>query len=90
MDVVWFILIGLLAGWIAGKLMKGPDYGLLGDLAVGICGALLGGFLFRLLRLQPMDLVGRLVTATIGAMLLIWLVRRLFSRRRRRRSRARS
>jgi uncharacterized membrane protein YeaQ/YmgE (transglycosylase-associated protein family) len=44
---VWFILIGLAAGWLAGQVMKGGGFGVLGDIVVGVTGALLGGFLFR-------------------------------------------
>jgi uncharacterized membrane protein YeaQ/YmgE (transglycosylase-associated protein family) len=49
MEFIWFILIGLIAGWLAGQLMKGGGYGVVGDIVVGIVGALLGGFLFRTL-----------------------------------------
>jgi uncharacterized membrane protein YeaQ/YmgE (transglycosylase-associated protein family) len=49
MDFIWFILIGLIAGWLAGQLMKGGGYGVVGDIIVGIVGAVLGGFLFRTL-----------------------------------------
>jgi uncharacterized membrane protein YeaQ/YmgE (transglycosylase-associated protein family) len=50
MEFVWFILIGLAAGWVAGQLMKGGGFGVVGDIIVGVIGALLGGFLFRALR----------------------------------------
>jgi len=46
MEFLWFILIGLAAGWLAGQLMKGGGFGLVGDIVVGVIGALLGGFLF--------------------------------------------
>jgi len=49
MEFVWFILIGLAAGWVAGQLMKGGGFGAVGDIIVGVIGALLGGFLFRTL-----------------------------------------
>ena len=48
MEYVWFILIGIAAGWLAGQIMKGGGFGLIGDLIVGVIGALLGGFLFGL------------------------------------------
>lgn len=75
MYLVWFLLIGLAAGWLAGKIMKGGGSGLLGDLIVGVIGALLGGFLFRLLGLSASGLLGSLVTATVGAIVLIALLR---------------
>jgi uncharacterized membrane protein YeaQ/YmgE (transglycosylase-associated protein family) len=49
MEFLWFILIGLAAGWLAGQLMKGGGFGIVGDIVVGVVGALLGGFLFSLL-----------------------------------------
>jgi uncharacterized membrane protein YeaQ/YmgE (transglycosylase-associated protein family) len=51
MDLVWFLIIGLIAGWLAGQFVKGGGFGLLGDLIVGVVGALIGGFLFRVLGL---------------------------------------
>ena len=53
MEFVWFILIGLAAGWLAGQLMKGGGFGIVGDIVVGVIGALLGGFLFRTLACPP-------------------------------------
>jgi uncharacterized membrane protein YeaQ/YmgE (transglycosylase-associated protein family) len=76
MNFVWFIIIGIIAGWLAGKIMRGGGFGLLGDLVVGIVGALLGGFLFSQLGISAGDgLIGSLITATVGAILLIFLVR---------------
>jgi uncharacterized membrane protein YeaQ/YmgE (transglycosylase-associated protein family) len=46
MESVWFIVVGLVAGWLAGLLMKGGGFGVIGDIVVGVLGALLGGFLF--------------------------------------------
>ncbi len=75
MNFVWFILIGICAGWLAGQIMKGGGFGLIGDLIVGVIGALLGGFLFGLLGLSASGLWGSLVTATVGAIVLIALLR---------------
>ena len=75
MSLLWFLLIGLAAGWLAGQIMKGGGFGLVGDLIVGVIGALVGGFLFALLGLQAGGLLGSLVMATVGAVVLIWLVR---------------
>ena len=58
MDFLWFILIGIAAGWLAGQVMKGGGYGLVGDLIVGVIGALLGGFLFGLLGVSAGGLSG--------------------------------
>jgi len=75
MNIVWFLLIGLAAGWLAGQFMKGGGFGLVGDLIVGVIGALLGGFLFGLLGISAGGLLGALITATVGAVVLILLLR---------------
>ena len=76
MNFIWFILIGLVAGWLAGQVMKGGGYGVLGDIIVGILGALLGGWLFGMLGAGVGGgLIGSLIVAFIGACVLIFLVR---------------
>jgi uncharacterized membrane protein YeaQ/YmgE (transglycosylase-associated protein family) len=72
---IWFALIGICAGWLAGQLTKGSGFGLVGDLVVGVIGALLGGFAFALLGIAAYGLLGQLVVATIGAILLLCLLR---------------
>lgn len=59
--LLWVIVIDTLAGWIAGKIMRGSGFGLLGDLIVGVVGSLLGSFIFGLLGLGAYGLIGRLV-----------------------------
>ena len=75
MDIVWFIIIGIIAGWLAGKIMRGGGFGLLGDLVIGVIGALLGGFIFGQLGISAGGLIGSLVTATVGAIVLLFLIR---------------
>jgi uncharacterized membrane protein YeaQ/YmgE (transglycosylase-associated protein family) len=75
MEIIWFLLIGIAAGWLAGVIMKGGGFGLLGDLISGVIGALLGGFLFGQLGIAAGGLLGSLITATIGAIVLIFLLR---------------
>jgi uncharacterized membrane protein YeaQ/YmgE (transglycosylase-associated protein family) len=76
MEFVWFILIGLAAGWLAGQLMKGGGFGVVGDIVVGVIGALLGGFVFRTLGVSAGGgLLGSLSVATIGAVILLFLLR---------------
>lgn len=76
MEFVWFILIGLAAGWLAGQLMKGGGFGVIGDIIVGVIGALLGGYIFRTLGVSVGGgLFGSLIVATIGAIVLIFLLR---------------
>ena len=72
MDIVWFIVVGLSAGWLAGQVMGAGDHGLVGDLMVGIIGAVLGGFVFRTVGIAVgSGLLGSLVVATVGAIALI-------------------
>ena len=75
MSPLWFLIIGLIAGWLAGKIMKGSGYGVIGDLVIGIVGAFIGGWVFGLLGIASYGLVGSLVTALIGALLLIFIIR---------------
>lgn len=74
MSFLWFLLIGLAAGFIAGQIMRGSGFGILGNLVVGVVGAMLGGLLFGLLGLSAYGLLGQLVTATVGAVVLLWIV----------------
>ena len=75
------IIIGILAGWLAGKLMRGAGYGLIGDLILGLIGGVIGGWIFAQLKVAgPEGMIGSLVVATIGAVILVWithLVRRV-------------
>jgi uncharacterized membrane protein YeaQ/YmgE (transglycosylase-associated protein family) len=74
MGIIAWIVIGLIAGWLAHVVLGGRG-GLFGNIAVGLVGAIVGGFLFEKLNLQVMpDFWGNLITATVGAIifLLIW------------------
>ena len=75
MSLLWFLIIGLIAGFLAGKIMKGSGYGVIGDLVIGIVGAFIGGWVFGLLGIATYGLIGSLVTALIGALLLIFIIR---------------
>ncbi len=74
MDFLWFLIIGAVAGWLAGLIMKGRGFGLVGNLIVGVVGALLGGFLFDLLGIAPDHLLGSFVTAFVGAVVLLAII----------------
>ena len=75
-DFLWFILIGLIAGWLAGVLVKGGGLGIIGDIVVGILGALLGGWLFRQLGVSTGGGLGwSILVATVGAVVLIMILR---------------
>lgn len=77
MDVIYFLAIGALAGFLAGKVTKGRGFGVAGNLVVGCIGALVGGFLFRLLQLSAGGLIGELITAVVGALVLLFLLARI-------------
>ena len=73
--IAWLI-IGAIAGWLAGSLMKGGGFGLLGDIVVGILGAVFGGWLFGFLGIGlGGGLIGSIIMATIGAVILIAILR---------------
>ncbi|MCF7844563.1 MAG: GlsB/YeaQ/YmgE family stress response membrane protein [Kiritimatiellales bacterium] len=75
MDILWFLLIGLIAGWLAGQIMQGGGYGIIGDIVVGIVGSIVGGFLFDLLGITAYGTLGSIVMAVVGAILLITILR---------------
>jgi uncharacterized membrane protein YeaQ/YmgE (transglycosylase-associated protein family) len=75
--LIWWIVIGLIAGWAAGKIMKGSGYGPVMDIALGIIGAVVGGFLLSLVGIHGSGLIGSIIVAIFGAVFLIWLSHRL-------------
>lgn len=85
MGILAWIIVGLIAGWLAGLVVKGGGYGVLGDIILGIVGALIGGFLASALFNVPNPVSGinvtTIIVAFIGAVILIWLLRALGGRR---------
>jgi len=77
MGIIAWIIVGLIAGWLAGLIMKGGGYGLIGDLILGLIGAIVGGWLFGLIMpsAEPTGLIGSIIVATIGAVVLVAIVR---------------
>ena len=75
-----FLIVGLIAGWIAEQVMK-REHGLMINLLVGVIGAYLGAFLFRLIGLQTTGFIGAIVVATVGAVVLLFIVGAVRSRR---------
>ena len=73
MAFIWYILIGLAAGFIAGKLVKGGGFGLWVNLLLGIIGGVLGGWLFGILGIHTSSIIGSLLTSVVGAVVLLWL-----------------
>ena len=76
--LIWWIIVGLIAGWLAGKIMKGSGYGPLADILLGIVGAIVGGWILRILGFYSSGgLISSILVATLGAVLLIWLSHKL-------------
>jgi uncharacterized membrane protein YeaQ/YmgE (transglycosylase-associated protein family) len=73
--ILWWLVVGLIAGALAGLVMRGGGYGIVGDIVVGLVGALIGGFLASLLGLGSSSLVGEIIIAFIGACVLIAILR---------------
>jgi len=74
-DLIIFLVIGAVAGWLAGVIMKGCGYGLVGDIIVGVIGSLIGGWLFGLLGIAAGGLIGSIIAAVVGAIILIGILR---------------
>jgi uncharacterized membrane protein YeaQ/YmgE (transglycosylase-associated protein family) len=73
-SLIMVLVIGALAGWLAGKIMKGEGFGVAVNIVVGIIGAVIGGFLFSLLGVTANGFTGSLITATVGAVALLFLI----------------
>jgi uncharacterized membrane protein YeaQ/YmgE (transglycosylase-associated protein family) len=80
-NIIAWLLVGLISGWLAGMVMKGGGYGVIGDLVMGLIGALVGGFVVGFFVQGTAGFWGSIVVAFIGACLMIAIVRALGSRR---------
>lgn len=74
-NLIMFLLVGIVAGFAAGKIMRGAGFGLLGDLVVGVIGAFIGVWVFGLLGIPAGGILGLLLAAIAGALLLLFLIR---------------
>jgi len=74
MNFIVFLIIGAIAGWLAGTLMRGDGFGLFGNIGVGIVGAVIGGFLLGLVGQETFGFIGSVISATLGAVVLLWVV----------------
>ncbi|MBW4026405.1 MAG: GlsB/YeaQ/YmgE family stress response membrane protein [Acidobacteria bacterium] len=80
--MLWWIIVGLIAGWITGKLMKGSGYGAIMDIVIGIVGAVIGGFIMRSLGYSGQGgMIYTIIVAVIGAVILTLLLRLVTGRR---------
>jgi uncharacterized membrane protein YeaQ/YmgE (transglycosylase-associated protein family) len=75
-----FLLIGALAGWLAGRILKGDGFGTLGNIIVGVLGAIVGGFVFTLLGMTSTNMIGEIISATVGAIILLFLIDKVQNR----------
>ena len=74
-NLLWFLVTGLIVGWLAGVIVKGSGFGIVGDIAVGAVGAVLGGWLAGLVGVGAYSRLGSYLVSILGAVLLVWLLR---------------
>ncbi len=75
MNILLWLISGIIAGWLTGLIMKGGGFGVIGDLVVGLLGGLIGGFLAGLLGIEPANWVGQILIAVVGGVVLVALLR---------------
>ena len=75
MEIIIFLLVGAIAGWLAGQIVRGFGFGLIGNIVVGIVGAVIAGWLFPRLGIGlPAGLIGQILSAAIGAVILLVII----------------
>lgn len=77
MGLIYGIIIGGISGWLAGQLLKGEGFGILWNIILGVVGGIIGRFLFGLLGFYSHSLIADIISATVGAVILILVVKRL-------------
>lgn len=75
MGLIVFLIVGGIAGWLAGRIIKGRGFGLPVNILVGVIGAFVGGFLLQVLGFSVTHLLGQIISATLGAVVLLYVVR---------------
>jgi uncharacterized membrane protein YeaQ/YmgE (transglycosylase-associated protein family) len=73
--MLWLLLIGLVAGWLAGMISRGGGFGIWGDLVTGVIGSFIGGYLFNFMGISVYGTIGAIISSTVGAIILLWIVR---------------
>ncbi|CUH97828.1 putative membrane protein [Propionispora sp. 2/2-37] len=76
--MLWFLVIGVISGWLAGIISRGGGFGFWGNMITGVIGSFVGGFLFNLLGISAYGTIGSIISATFGAVVLLWGVRIFF------------
>ena len=74
-NLIYWVIVGLIAGWAAGKIMKGGGYGTIMDIILGMVGAIVGNWVLSLVGIHAGGIVGQIIVAIIGAVILIWISR---------------
>ena len=77
LDLLYYIVIGLIAGWLAGRILKEHSMGLLGNLVIGVIGAVVGAYIFEFFGISSGGLIGTLISAVIGAVILLYVIQGL-------------
>lgn len=75
MSIVWFLLTGLVVGWLAGVLIRGRGYGVVADIVIGVVGAIVGGFLFGIVGVFPRSTLGDILMSLVGAIVFLAIVK---------------
>ena len=74
-SIIIYLVVGGVAGWLAGLIWKGTGFGLVGDIIIGLVGSFLGGYLFRFFGISFYGIVGSIIAALVGALLLLWIIK---------------
>lgn len=74
-ELIIFLVVGALAGWLAGFILKGRGFGVLANIIVGVIGAVVGGYVFGMLGVSVTGIVGSIIKATVGAVLLLFVIK---------------
>jgi uncharacterized membrane protein YeaQ/YmgE (transglycosylase-associated protein family) len=77
LDLLYYIVIGLIAGWLAGRILKDRSMGLVGNLLIGVTGAVLGAYIFEFFGISSGGFIGTLISAVIGAVILLYVIQAL-------------
>jgi uncharacterized membrane protein YeaQ/YmgE (transglycosylase-associated protein family) len=73
--MIWFLVVGLISGWLAGMISRGGGFGIWGDLVTGVVGSFVGGYLFNLIGISTYGTIGSIISSTVGAIVLLWVIR---------------
>ncbi|HXY77456.1 MAG TPA: GlsB/YeaQ/YmgE family stress response membrane protein [Candidatus Acidoferrales bacterium] len=75
LHLIWWVVVGLIAGWAAGRIIKGGGYGVVMDIILGIVGAVVGGWLVGVVGIHAGGFISTILVGILGAVLLIWITR---------------